>query len=152
MIHESATLVAIESDAVWVEAVQKSACESCVAEKGCGTRVLAKLTGKTNRIRVLAGTEQLQGLTVGDKVTIGIPEDVVVTSALLVYILPLLLSLLGLWLVASPSDVVSAFAAVVGLLLGAVLVSLYSHKTRRNPRLNPILCKADNDRQLLNLP
>jgi len=152
MILESATLVAIESDAVWVEAVQKSACESCVAEKGCGTRVLAKLTGKTNRIRVLVGTEQLQGLAVGDKVTIGIPEDVVVTSALLVYILPLLLSLLGLWLVASPNDVVSAFAAVVGLLLGAALVSLYSYKTRHNPRINPILCKADNDRQLLNLP
>jgi sigma-E factor negative regulatory protein RseC len=151
MILESATLVAIESDAVWVDAVQKSACESCVAKKGCGTRVLAKLTGKTNRIRVLAGTDQLQGLAVGDKVTIGIPEDVLVTSALLVYILPLLLSLLGLWLVASPSDVVSAFAAVVGLLLGATLVSLYSYKTRHNPRINPILCKADNDRQLLNL-
>ena len=152
MILETATLVAIEPGAIWVDAVQKSACESCVAEKGCGTRVLSKLTGKTSRIRVLAGADQLQRLAIGDEVTIGIPEDVVVTSALLVYILPLLLSLFGLWLVASPNDVVSAFAAVVGLLLGAALVSLYSHKTRHNPRLNPILCKADNDRQLLNLP
>lgn len=152
MIIESATLVAIEADAIWVDAVQKSACESCVAEKGCGTRVLSKLTGKTSRIRVLADTDQLQGLAVGDKVTIGIPEDVVVTASLLVYLLPLVLSLLGLSLATSGNDLVSAFGAAVGLLLGAVLVSLYSYKTRHNPRLNPVLYSADNDRMMVNLP
>ena len=54
MIIETGTVVALESDALWVETIQKTACEACVAQKGCGTRVLSKLTGKTNRIRVLA--------------------------------------------------------------------------------------------------
>ncbi len=53
MIVETGTVVAIESDSLWVETIQKTACEACVAQKGCGTRVLSKLTGKTNRIRVL---------------------------------------------------------------------------------------------------
>ena len=152
MILETATLVAIEPGAIWVDAVQKSACESCVAEKGCGTRVLSKLTGKTSRIRVLAGADQLQRLSIGDEVTIGIPEDVVVTASLLVYLLPLLLSLFGLWLAASGNDVVSILGAAAGLLSGALLVSLYSDKTRHNPRLNPILYAGDNDRQIVNLP
>ena len=53
MIVETGTVVAIEADSLWVETIQKTACEVCVAQKGCGTRVLSKLTGKTNRIRVL---------------------------------------------------------------------------------------------------
>ena len=72
-------MVAIEPQALWVDAV-KSACDICSAQKGQGTQVLSKLTGKTTRIRVLAPSDQLQKISVGEQVTIAIPEDVVVMA------------------------------------------------------------------------
>jgi sigma-E factor negative regulatory protein RseC len=52
MILETGVVVAVESDGLWVETIQKSACEVCVAEKGCGQKFLSKLAGKTVSIRV----------------------------------------------------------------------------------------------------
>jgi len=152
MILETATVVAVESDALWVEAVQKSACEVCVAQKGCGTRVLSKLTGKTNRIRVLASADSVQKLCPGQSVTIGIAEDVVVTASLLVYLVPLISSLIGLWLMGPDSEIASVVGAAIGLFAGAVLVGLQSRKTRNNPRLNPVLHEYFTDQQIVTVP
>ena len=77
MIVETGTVVAVESDSLWVETIQKTACEACVAKKGCGTRVLSKLTGKTNRIRVLQ-QQSADDLVIGQDVSFAIPEDVLV--------------------------------------------------------------------------
>ena len=150
MILETATVVSVESQAIWVDAVQKSACETCSAQKGCGTRVLSKLTGKTNRIRVLASNDQLQNISVGENVTIAIPEDVVVMASILVYLLPILCSLFALWLVPTESDMLSYVSAALGLMLGGLAVRFHSIKTRHNPRLNPVLHSENTDRQMLN--
>lgn len=150
MILETATVVAKEPQALWVDAVQKNACETCAAQKGCGTRVLSKLTGKTSRIRVLAAPEQLRDVVLGDEVIIAIPEDVIVTASLLVYLLPLLCSLAALWFVPATSDVPSIIAAAAGLLLGGLIVRWHSIKTRHNPRLNPVLHQDTTDRQMIN--
>ena len=80
MILETATVTSIEEDALWVEAVQKSACETCTAQKGCGTAVLSMLTGRTSRLRVLKSKHNAESFLVGQQVTIAIPEDVVVLS------------------------------------------------------------------------
>ncbi len=149
MIFETATVVAIEPDAVWVDAVQKSACETCSAQKGCGTQVLSKLTGKTNRIRVLVGTDQLHNVSIGEQVTIAIPEDVVVMASLLVYLLPIFFSLLLLWILPAGYDILHFMGAVMGLLCGGLFVRFYSFKMRNNPRLNPVLYFCNTDRQML---
>ncbi|MGB1158255.1 MAG: SoxR reducing system RseC family protein [Porticoccaceae bacterium] len=146
MILETATVVTIESDSLWVDTVQKSTCETCVAEKGCGTRTLSKLMGKSNQVRVVAEPHQLQQLTVGQQITIAIPEDVVVGASLLVYLLPLLCSLLGLALLGSGGDTSALLGAALGLLLGAFAVNRYSLTLRDNPRLNPVLYKDPGDR------
>jgi len=146
MILETATVVAIESDSLWVDTVQTSTCEACVAEKGCGTRTLSKLMGNTMQIRVVAEPHQLQKLSVGQQITIAIPEDVVVGASLLVYLTPLLCSLLGLWMLGSGSDAAALLGAVLGLLFGAILVNRYSHTLRENPRLNPVLYEDAGDR------
>ena len=138
MIIETGTVVALESDALWVETIQKTACEACVAQKGCGTRVLSKLTGKTNRIRVLAN-RSCADLKIGQDVSIGIPEDVIVTGSMLVYILPVLCAVIGAWLGGSSGDLVSIASALSGLLLGGLIVSLQSNKTRNDLRYQPVL-------------
>jgi len=138
MILETATVTSVESDALWVEAVQKSACETCSAQKGCGTAVLSKLSGRTNRIRVVRNQSQQQSFEVGQQVTIAIPEDVVVLGSLGAYMVPLLGSLVGLWLMDS-SDLSSVIGACLGLGLGGWAVSRYNRKLRNDPRINPVL-------------
>ena len=117
MIFETATITSLEDDALWVEAVQKSACETCTAQKGCGTAVLSKLTGRTSRLRVLKSQQSSELYQVGQQVTIAIPEDVVVLASVCAYLVPLSTSLIGLWLLGS-SDMLSVIGAIVGLGIG----------------------------------
>ena len=142
MILETATITSVETDALWVEAVQKSACETCTAQKGCGTAVLSKLTGRMSRLRVLKSPHASQFYSVGQQVTIAIPEDVVVLASVCAYLVPLFTSLLGLWLLGS-NDVYSVVGAVLGLAFGGGLVSLYNARLRDDPRFNPVLFQAD---------
>ena len=139
MIVETGTVVAIESDGLWVETIQKTACEACVAQKGCGTRVLSKLTGKTNRIRVLLGRHSAGAIVIGQDVDIAIPEDVIVKGSLLVYLLPLICAVSGAWLAGAAGDIGSILGALCGLLAGGLMVNLHSKKTRNDLRTNPVL-------------
>jgi sigma-E factor negative regulatory protein RseC len=134
-------VTAIQDEAVWVETIQQSACQSCSAQKGCGQRLIAKVTGKTASIRVLPGECDLKTLSVNEQVVIGIPESVVVNGTLLTYILPLLTMVTGVILAASfsTSDSVTALGALFGLVFGGGLVRLYSHLNRDNRAVQPIL-------------
>ncbi|MBT5387910.1 MAG: SoxR reducing system RseC family protein [Porticoccaceae bacterium] len=151
MIFETGTVVAVESDGLWVETIQKTACEACVAKKGCGTRVLSKLTGKTNRIRVLLNQQPADSLSVGQDVTIAIPEDVIVKGSMLVYLLPVVCALIGTWAVGSSGDLLAILGALSGLLFGGLIVSLRSKKTRNDSRLNPVLFDMPSDKQVLEI-
>ena len=151
MILETATVTAIENDALWVEAVQKSACETCTAQKGCGTAVLSKLTGRTSRLRVLRSQDSTQTYRVGQEVTIAIPEDVVVLASVCAYLIPLGASLIGLWVMGS-SDLLSVIGAILGLGVGGGLVSWYNAKYCNDPRFNPVLLADDGLPETVILP
>jgi len=150
MILETATITSVENDALWVEAIQKSACETCTAQKGCGTAVLSKLTGRTSRLRVLKSQHISDSYKVGQQVTIAIPEDVVVLASVCAYLVPLGASLIGLW-VMGPSDLSSVIGAIVGLALGGGLVSLYNAKLRDDPRFNPVLFNSNTFQESVSL-
>lgn len=141
MIEEQGRIVAVESDCLWVETVEKSTCGSCAAEKGCGTSTLSKYLGKTNFIRVLLEGRESKHYAVGDSVTIGIPEDVLVKSSLFVYLLPLVMMVFGAilgeaWFV---TDLATLIGLVVGLGLGAVIVRVHAFLHRDDRRVQPIL-------------
>lgn len=92
MIEEHGRVVAVESGAVWVETVRRNTCSSCQASSGCGHRVLDEARAGTRaRIRALVDASA----EVGDRVTIGIPEDLLLRGTLRVYLLPLLLLFAG---------------------------------------------------------
>jgi len=142
MILETGTVVAVESDGLWVETIQKSACEVCVAEKGCGQKFLSKLAGKTTSIRVLLNNQPQQKFSVGQSVTIGIPEDVIVLASLLVYLLPIFGAVAGATAVGlngGGGDLQSIGGALAGLLLGGWLVRIHSKRSRNDLRYNPVL-------------
>ena len=148
MILETGTVVAVEPDGLWVETIQKSACEVCVAEKGCGQKFLSKLAGKTTSIRVLLDQQPRQKFTIGQSVTIGIPEDVIVLASLLVYLLPIFGAVAGAAIVGiygGGGDLQSIAGALTGLLMGGWLVRIHSQKSRNDLRYNPVLVDTTPD-------
>ncbi|MDC0011476.1 SoxR reducing system RseC family protein [Porticoccaceae bacterium] len=149
MILETGVVVAVESDGLWVETIQKSACEVCVAEKGCGQKFLSKLAGKTVSIRVLRNKMSTEQYSVGQSVTIGIPEDVIVMASLLVYLLPIFAAIGGAWLF-SGSDLQAVAGALGGLVLGGLVVNLHSVRKRDDVRFNPVLIEEQVQPSALN--
>lgn len=141
MIAETGRIVAIEPEGLWVETIQRSTCGSCAAQKGCGQSLLAKLSGHTSYLWVLLEGRDPGAYRLGDEVQLGIPEDVVVKGSLFVYLLPLLAMILGSGLAhsASGSEGLSVLGGLAGLLLGGLLVRWRAHKTRFDPRLQPVL-------------
>ncbi|MFT6300473.1 MAG: sigma-E factor negative regulatory protein RseC [Saprospiraceae bacterium] len=143
MIHENATIVAIQESGLWVETIQQSTCQTCVAQKGCGQRLIAKVTGNTTTIRVLPGLFDTGLMQVHDKVVIGVPEKVIVNGTLLAYFLPLMTMVLTVALAShlSNSDLIIAAAAITSLCAGGLIVRLHSHLNQDNYEIHPILLK-----------
>lgn len=145
MIRETGRVVAIEDDSVWVETIQQSACQTCVAEKGCGQSLIAKITGKTTAIKVLLGQYDVSSVGMDESVVIGIPEHVVVSGTLLVYLLPLLTMIAGILLAGSlaitttTGDFYAVLGGLFGLVIGSLVVRVHSYLNRNNPDVHPVL-------------
>lgn len=141
MIEERGRVTTVESDGFWVETIQRSTCQACVAEKGCGQKLLGRFSGKTALIRVLPGRCDLQSLKTNEQVVIGIPEDIIVKGTLLVYLFPLLTMITGIFIsaVISSHDSIVLIGALTGFLSGGVVVRMHSWLNKNNHRVQPIL-------------
>ena len=138
MIEETGRVVAVEPDAVWVETLRRSACESCSARNGCGHKLLdSERAGSRARLRVL-NPDLL--LCTGDQVVLGIPEGALVRGALMIYLMPLALlfagALLGAQIPLYQTDL-SAALGVAGLVVGFLINRWYSQSRSADLRLQP---------------
>jgi len=141
LITEIGTVVAVEPDAVWVETIRQSTCEACSARNGCGQKMLASIAGRMARIRVMTATAPTMDCRTGDRVLVGIPENVVVLGSLQVYLIPLL-AMVGATVFADrywSGDLQVGLAGIAGLLIGGLLVRWLSWRQRHNPNLQPVL-------------
>ena len=94
MIEESAKVVSVDEQLVWVEASRHSACGQCAAKRSCSQKTLAEwAAGKMARVSV-SNPHQLR-VAEGDQVVVGIHEGSFVNASLLVYLLPLLALFFG---------------------------------------------------------
>lgn len=147
MITETGRVLAIEPDAVWVETLRRSTCQSCSLKKGCGHGLLGEAFGeRRQQVRVLLGDVDSNSLQINDLVDIDIPERVLVGGALLVYILPLITLMLGAVLAdqwwapaAQPSDFPAVVGAVAGFAAGFVLVAVHGRLSRHKRAYQPVL-------------
>jgi sigma-E factor negative regulatory protein RseC len=122
MVEESARVLKVEGDVVWVQAIAKSACGSCQAQKGCGHSLLAKAGQKQIDLPVARN-----GLDVNtnDQVIIGVPEQAILRSSLLMYGVPLL-AMMGVSMCASLLGVdekLGVLLAFIALIFGFIWVS-----------------------------
>ena len=131
MIEETARVVALDGEQAWVTTVRRTACESCAANKGCGTGIMARSFsgGRTLQLKVRNSV----AATVGDDVVLGIDDRVLVRSAVLMYLLPLLALMIGAWfgeiinegLFSIDNEYLSIIAGILAML--AVLMWLHRH-------------------------
>ncbi|MEW5560702.1 SoxR-reducing system protein RseC [Enterobacter asburiae] len=115
MIKEWATVVSWGDGFAQVSCDVKSSCSSCASRAGCGSRVLNKLGPQTEHTITVPSAAPL---VVGQKVELGISEGSLLTSAMLVYMTPLL----GLFVMAAVFQLLfsSDLAAFAGGILGGV--------------------------------
>jgi sigma-E factor negative regulatory protein RseC len=146
MLEETAQVVRIKGNEVWVETQRRSSCSSCSAEKGCGTATLSKVLGKRrNVVRVLSAMP----LRVGDLVVIGIREQALVRGSLAVYAVPILLLLLGgligemgaeqfIW---ENAEFASVTLGISGLIAGLVWLKRFTRRIRNDPNFQPVVLR-----------
>ncbi len=153
MLTETGTVMAVEADAVWVETVRKTTCGSCSLQQGCGHGLMNRLMpGRQPLVRALAGALQPADCSVGDEVTISIPESVIVRGSAVVYLLPLVCMLafaaLGASLLPLAADGGAALGALGGFSLGVLLVRYHARRHRDDRSLHPTLVSIRSSQAL----
>lgn len=142
MIEGAGVVVTVEPDAVWVATQRKTTCGSCSARMTCGQGLMTSLASDKKPHLIKISTNLL--LREGDQVTLGMPEELLVRSAFLVYMLPLLamfISALGVNAL-NASEPWIIFAAVLGFLAGALWVRYYSDRYIDAAAIQPVvLCR-----------
>lgn len=144
MLLETGRVVAVETDGVWVETINKTSCGSCAAQKGCGHGMMNRISeGRRSLIRALPGKVLPMDCSVDDEVSISIPEEVILRGSLLVYILPLITMLGGAWAGAAviplSEDAAGGLGAILGFALGFGLVRWHAFRHRNDQSLQPVL-------------
>ncbi|GGY73702.1 hypothetical protein GCM10011613_18660 [Cellvibrio zantedeschiae] len=141
MLLETGRIVAIEPEGLWVETIQRSACGSCQAQKGCGHSMLAKWGASASRLWVLLDGRDSAQYQLGDQVQIGVPDEVIANGSLFVYMVPLLAMIASTFIAHQQNlgDGLTALCAFAGLILGAIIVRWCSYQIRFDSRLQPIL-------------
>lgn len=126
MVEEIATVVQVETAGVWLQTKVVSSCQSCSAQDSCTSGAVAKAMTRRDYRFFLPQTDIDHELLVGQQVRIGIAEDVLVKSALLVYLLPLLMFIvtLGLAFYAGWSEGLQLIAALTGGVTGMLLARM----------------------------
>lgn len=112
MIEEEAYVTEVADGSVWVEKASRSACSGCA--QSCPSAIAGELFGKKSlSLQIFSNLP----LSRGDKVLIGVSEDVLALGSILVYLLPLLCliggAMLGKFL--QDSDAASATGGILGL-------------------------------------
>jgi sigma-E factor negative regulatory protein RseC len=146
---ESARIVAISDDAIWVETIQKSTCANCASRSGCGQYLLGKWRAEQDsRLKIPFGKHQPSDFQVGDYVSIGVPEGMVLKFAIIVYMLPVVWMLGGALFAQHllGSDLAAAVGAVIGLVVGFGSVMAISKRAALQSYNHPVLVAGNSDK------
>ena len=142
MLEEYGRVVALDENVAMVETIRASSCQSCEAKSTCGQGAISKVIGQKSCVISALNSFSLQ---VGDEVVLGLEETTLLKSALLAYLLPLVLMIFGAAVLQGlygENDLVSAFGGLTGFFLGFILVYFYNHHHKDDERFQPIILRA----------
>lgn len=137
MIEESVKILEIDNNFLWVEGIQRSACHTCSAQQGCGQSLLAKWAAQPVRLQIPLDGRDAGSFKIGQDVTIGIAEHVMVRGSLLIYLLPLIFLLLGIWAGdrAFDNELAAMVCGLLALLGGGFLTGKLANDAAHGPTL-----------------
>ena len=138
MIKEWATVVSWQNGIALVRCDVKASCNSCASRAGCGSRVLNKLGPQTSHTISVPSDRPLM---VGQKVELGIAEGSLLTSAMLVYLSPLvgLFVMGGVFQMLFGTDVAAMCGAALGGVGGFWLAKALSPKLAAREEWQPVI-------------
>jgi len=132
--------VVVLADDAWatVRVERKSTCGSCSARSGCGNGVLSQVLGRRALELRIPNSD---GLRPGERVTLGVRDQALVSGAVAMYLLPLLGLMLAPitlgWFVPGTADGVLVLAGIAGFVLGLVGVRRWLQS--QGHRFQPVL-------------
>lgn len=153
MIEEHAIVVGLEQETALLEVLRRTPCGLCGQTRGCGVSLWGRLFGhKPNIFRALNQIDS----KVGDGVVVGIEEQALLTSALVIYGVPLLTMLIGALVAGSifNNEVVSqvdrntVVGAISGLAIGLLWVKGHTAGRGLSGHYRPVILRADDQRTI----
>jgi sigma-E factor negative regulatory protein RseC len=144
VLTETGRVVAVEPGKLWVETIRQSVCGSCAAQKGCGHGLLNQIgDGHRNYLQLSSRRFSRDQFQIDDRVTIGVPERLMLRGSAVLYLLPLacmlLASLAMPTLLPAISELASIGGAVGGFAVGLLLVRWHARYHQDNPDFQPRL-------------
>ncbi|PQJ67835.1 SoxR reducing system RseC family protein [Photobacterium angustum] len=146
MMRTLATVTAVEKGAVTVSCQQQTSCGHCASRDSCGTGIVTKaMPGRVHDIKIATQSS----LSIGQVVEIGLSERSMLSSALLIYMLPLLFlllgSALGQWVfvdLANSNELGVISSAVIATTLGLLIARHYAKRLEGNSEYKPTLIRV----------
>ncbi|CUU24944.1 SoxR reducing system protein RseC [Duffyella gerundensis] len=138
MMREWATVVAWHDGIATLHTEAKTTCNSCSARKGCGSAMLNKLGPKNAHVMQINSEKPLSP---GQRIEIGIRESSLLSSALLVYMTPLvgLFAVAGLFQMLFGSDLAAATGALLGGVAGFIVAKGLSLRLGHREAFQPVI-------------
>jgi len=148
MLKESGIVIEVFDQFAIVQTERTSYCGQCTANKGCGTASLSSVLGqKYTRIKVI----NHGFVKVGDKVVIGLEEQALLKSSVVLYLLPLLslfvfalgyemLVTIGEWPHYEPLTIL---AGILGLFIGLNLAKRIIRQFSKETKLKPVMLQME---------
>lgn len=144
MVEEQAVIVGLQEETAMLEIVRRKPCGLCGQTRGCGVSLWGKLL--RHRPHVFRAQNRVDA-KVGDYVVVGIEEQALLKSAMLVYGIPLLTLLAGALVVGLAGeqgnhDAATIFGAISGLVLGLLWVKGHTAGRGLDPRYQPVILRV----------
>lgn len=143
MLEETAVVVRVDDGQTWIQSLQSDACGGCAQKMSCGTATMAKALPK--REFAIACDVALQA---GDQVVVAIDDGHLLRTALLLYLLPLLIMLAAVALAALCWPVADNWLPEIALV--SLLASFWLLHRCQNRLLLHLSCQPQIVRKLAN--
>lgn len=149
MIEEYALVVSVDQASATLEIVRKQPCGLCGQTRGCGVSMWGRLFGHKSS---LFKADNSINAAEGDLVVVGIEEQAVMSSSMLIYGVPLvglmLGGLLGGLIAAVPAqnDLYAVIGALGGLGLAYLWLRLHAQGRAMNAQYQPVILRTADTR------
>ncbi len=143
MIEESAKVLSVAGDTVWVETQRHRSCDGCAARLGCGSAALSKVLGtRRTRLPVISQVE----VQPGDRVVLGLQEQALIRGSIAVYLTPLMSMIAGAMVAeaifgADSGDAPALAGGLIGIILGMMWLNMFGRKVQADARYQAVLLR-----------